>query len=113
MPRKTEKMNEQAGGEANVPPKKAQPTLVITQSQRISYDELMKRPKAQLIKELLTVPDNQTRFVLDVVDQTQQGKDIIAVMNRLHAADPNALKAVSGILGSLARLVAERSSDRS
>ena len=113
MPRKTEKMDEQAGGEANVPPQKAAPTLVVTQSQRISYDELMKRPKAQLIKDMLTVPDNSTRFVLDVVDQTQQGKDIITLMNRLDAADPNTLTAVSEILGSLARLIAERPSGRS
>jgi hypothetical protein len=113
MPKKTEKMTEQAGGKVNVPRQKTQPTLVVTQSQKISYDELMKRPKAQLIKELLTVPDNRARFVLDVVDQTRQGKDIITLMNRLEAADPNTLKAVSEILGSLARIVAECPSDRS
>jgi ABC-type phosphate transport system auxiliary subunit len=65
----------------------------------------MKVPKAQLIKDKLTVPENRTRFILDIDNQTQRGKDIIALMNRLQAEDPKANKAVDEILAALADLV--------
>jgi hypothetical protein len=82
-----------------------QSIIMVAQSRTISYDDLMKLPKAQLIKEMLTIPENRTRFILDVDEQTQQGKDLVAVMNRLQSGDPNATRAVSEILASLACLV--------
>ncbi len=83
------------------------PTITVVEADKRPSDELMKLPKAQIIRTMVA-PENKTRFVIDVDNRTTKGKGIIALLESLRDGDVAALKAFSEILGALAGMVAKK-----
>jgi hypothetical protein len=81
-------------------------TITVIRGERTSHDELMKLPKAQIVRNM-AIPENRVRYLIDVDDRTKQGTRIIALMDKLCDNDANALTTVSEILGALANMVAK------
>ncbi len=94
------------GGRVSRP---AASTITVIEADTRSYDELMKPPKAQLVREMV-VPANKRRFIIDVDDQTRKGKRIIALLESLRDGDKAAIKEVAEVLESLAGAGAKRPS---
>jgi hypothetical protein len=82
-------------------------TITVTEGDKRTYDELMKLPKAQIIRGM-SIPENKTRFMVDVNNKTKKGKSIIAVMESLRNGDAAAIKKVSETLEALATIVAKK-----
>ncbi len=85
----------------------AVPTLTVIEGDKRSYDDLMKLPKAQIIRNM-SIPANKTRFIVDVNNKTKKGKTIIALMESLRDGDAAAIKKVTEILEDLASMVAKK-----
>ena len=82
-------------------------TITVAEGDKRTYDELMKLPKAQIIRGMST-PENKTRFLVDVNNKTKKGKTIIALMESLRYGDAAAIKKVTEALESLAITVAKK-----
>ncbi len=86
-------------------------TITVIEADNTPSNEMMKLPKAQIIRQM-SIPDNKTRFFVDVDNRTKQGKQIIALMDSLREGNTTALKTVTDILGALAGMVAEKAIPR-
>jgi len=82
-------------------------TITVAEGDKRPFDDLMKLPKAQIIREM-SIPENKTRFVVDVNNKTKKGKTIIALMESLRDGDAAAIKKVTETLESLATMVAKK-----
>jgi hypothetical protein len=82
-------------------------TISVLDGDKTPREELMKTPKAYVIDKM-AIPVDKTRFLLDVDNQTTQGKQIIALMEGLRDGDVAALKAFTEILGALSMIVAKK-----
>ena len=82
-------------------------TITVTEGDKRTYDQLMKLPKAQIIRGM-SIPENKTRFMVDVNSKTKKGKTIIALMESLRDGDAAAIKKVSETLEALATIVAKK-----
>jgi hypothetical protein len=82
-------------------------TIRVAEADKRPYDALMKLPKAQIIREM-SIPENKTRFMVDVNNKTKKGKRIIAVMESLRDGDAAAIKKVTETLEALATMVAKK-----
>jgi hypothetical protein len=85
----------------------AVPTIIVVEGDKRPSEELMKLPKAQIIRNM-AIAENKTRFMVDVDSQSKQGKRIIALMESLRDGNAAAIKTVTGILEALAGVVAEK-----
>jgi len=81
-------------------------TIAVLEGDKTPHDELMKLPKAQIIRSM-AVPENKARFMVDVDKQSIQGKRIIALMERLRDGDAVLTETVAEILGALANIAAK------
>ncbi|MDQ1239742.1 MAG: hypothetical protein QG577_1928 [Thermodesulfobacteriota bacterium] len=79
-------------------------TIKVIDGDRTPHDQLMKLPKAQIIRQM-SIPDHTTRFIVDVDNQTKPGKRIIALMESLRDGNATTTKIVTEILGALANVV--------
>jgi len=82
-------------------------TITVAEGDKRPYDDLMKLPKAQIISEM-SIPENKTRFMVDVNNKTKKGKTIIALMESLRDGDAAAIKKVTETLEALATMVANK-----
>jgi hypothetical protein len=82
-------------------------TITVVGGDKTPREELMKLPKAQIVRSM-AIPENKTRFMVDVDDRTTQGKGIIALMESLGAGDATAIKTVTEILGALAGMLTKK-----
>jgi hypothetical protein len=85
----------------------AVPTITVVQGDKRPSEELMKLPKAQIVREMST-PEDRTRFVVDVNNRTKKGQRIIAFMESLGDGDAAAIKKVTETLEGLATMVAKK-----
>jgi hypothetical protein len=85
----------------------AVPTLMVLEGDKRSSEELMKLPKAQVVREM-SIPEDRTRFMVDVNNQTKKGQRIIALMEGLRDGDAAAIKKVTETLEGLVTLVAKK-----
>lgn len=85
------------------------PTITVLEADKRPHDELMKLPKAQILREM-AVPENKTRFMVDVDNQTAQGKQIIGLMEFFGRGDAVTIKTFTEILRALAGMVAKKAS---
>lgn len=85
----------------------AEPTITVVEGDKRSPEELMKLPKAQIVREMST-PKDRTRFMVDVDSQSKQGKRIISLMESLLDGNAAATKTVTEILGALAGMVVKK-----
>ncbi len=83
------------------------PTVTVVEGDKRPSDELMKLPKAQIIRSV-AVPENKARFIVDVDNRTARGKGIIALMQSLVDGDAAASRAVTEILGALAEILPKK-----
>ena len=83
------------------------PTITVADGDKRPYDDLMKLPKAQIIRNM-SIPENKTRFMVDVSNSTKKGKRIIALMEALRDGDAAAIKKVTEVLEDLAGTVAKK-----
>lgn len=84
----------------------AVPMMTVVEGDKRPSEDLMKLPKAQIVRNIV-VPVNKTRFIVDVDNQSKQGKRIIALMESLRDGNLAVTKTVAEILGALAGMVAE------
>jgi hypothetical protein len=84
-------------------------TITVAEADRRSYDDLMKLPKAQIIREM-SIAENKRRFMVDVNNKSKKGKTIIALMESLRDGDAAAIKKVTESLEALATMVAKKPS---
>jgi hypothetical protein len=82
-------------------------TITVSEVDKRPHDDLMKLPKAQIIRDM-SIPENKTRFMVDVNNKSKKGKTIIALMESLRDGDAAAIKKVSETLEALATIVAEK-----
>jgi len=82
-------------------------TIKVIDADKTPHDQLMKLPKAQIIRQM-SLPDNATRFIVDVDNQTKVGKKIIALMESLRDGNKTTTKMVVEILGALANAVEKK-----
>jgi len=82
-------------------------TITVIDGDKTPHDELMKLPKAQIVRSM-AIPENKTRFMVDVDNRTTQGKGIIALMGSLRDGDTAAIKTVTEILGALAGMLTKK-----
>lgn len=82
-------------------------TIKVVDADRTPHDQLMKLPKAQILRQM-SIPDNVTRFVVDVDNQTKVGKKIIALMESLRDGNKTTTKVVIEILGALATAIEKK-----
>jgi hypothetical protein len=82
-------------------------TITVVEGDKRPYDDLMKLPKAQIIREI-SIPGNKTRFIVDVNNKTKKGKTIIALMESLRDGNAAAIKKVTETLEALATMVAKK-----
>jgi hypothetical protein len=82
-------------------------TIRVAEADKRPYDALMKLPKAQIIREM-SIPENKTRFMVDVNNKSKKGKTIIALMESLRDSDRVAIKKVTEALAELATTVAKK-----
>jgi hypothetical protein len=87
---------------------KAVSTVTVAEGDKRTYEALMKLPKAQIIRDM-SIPENKTRFMVDVNNKTKKGKSIIALMQSLRDGDAAAIKKVTETLEALATMVAKKS----
>jgi len=78
--------------------------ITVVEGYKTPHDELMKLPKAQIIREM-SVPNNKTRFMVDVDNQTKQGMRILALMESLRDGNAATTKTVTEILAALGNMV--------
>jgi hypothetical protein len=83
-------------------------TITVAEGDKRTYDALMKLPKAQIIRDM-SIPENRTRFIVDVNNKTKKGKTIIALMESLRDGDAAAIKKLTETLEDLATMVAKKS----
>jgi hypothetical protein len=83
------------------------PTITVVEGDKRPSDELMKLPKAYLVRDM-AIPEDKTRFMVDVNNQTKKGQRIIALMESLRDGDAAAIKRVTETLEELATLVAKK-----
>jgi hypothetical protein len=83
------------------------PTITVVQGDKRPSEELMKLPKAQIVREM-SVPEDRTRFVVDVNNRTKKGQRIIALMESLSDGDASAIKKVTETLEGLASMVTKK-----
>jgi hypothetical protein len=83
------------------------PTITVVEGDKRSSEELMKLPKAQIVREM-SISEDRTRFMVDVDNQSKQGKRIITLMESLCDGNAAAIKTITGILEALAGMVAEK-----
>lgn len=108
MAKKPENKPKEAAAKKLVPaPSARRPVITVVEGDKTPHDELMKLPKAQILRNM-SAPPNTARFVLDVDNQGTLGKKIIALMDSLGTGDPGAIKTVSEILGALANIVSKK-----
>ena len=86
-------------------------TITVVEADRTPHDDLMKLPKAQIVRTL-AIPEHRSRYLIDVDNQTKQGKRIIALMDSLCENDRNTVATVAEILGALARMVTKTSTSK-
>ena len=104
MPKKAEvKSSEKIKKPAPAPPSRPA-AITVVEADRTPHDDLMKLPKAQIVRTL-AIPEHRSRYLIDVDNQTKQGKSIIVLMNSLCENDRNNVATVAEILGALARIV--------
>jgi hypothetical protein len=82
-------------------------TITVAEGDKRTYDELMKLPKAQIIRDMST-PENKTRFTVDVNNKSKKGKTIIALMKSLRDGDAAAIQKVTETLEVLATMVTKK-----
>jgi len=82
-------------------------TITVAEGDKRPYDDLMKLPKAQIIREM-SIPEDKTRFLVDVNSKTKKGKTIISLMESLRDGDAVAIKKVTEALEALATMVAKK-----
>jgi hypothetical protein len=82
-------------------------TITVVEGDKRPVDELMKLPKAYIVRDM-AIPENKTRFMVDVNNRTQKGQRIIALMESLRDGDAAAVKKVTETLEGLATLVAKK-----
>jgi len=82
-------------------------TIKVVEGDKRPSDELMKLPKAQIIREM-SVPEDMKRFMVDVNNKTKKGKTIIALLERLRDGDAAAIKEVTKTLEDLATMMAKK-----
>jgi hypothetical protein len=82
-------------------------TIRVAEGDKRTYDELMKLPKAQIIRDM-SIPENKTRFMVDVNNKSKKGKAIIALMESLRDGDAGAIKKVTEALEAQATMVAKK-----
>jgi hypothetical protein len=82
-------------------------TITVAEGDKRTYDALMKLPKAQIIRDM-SIPENKTRFMVDVNNKTKKGKTIIALMESLRDGDAAAIKKVTEALEAVATMVAKK-----
>ena len=85
----------------------AGPTIMVVDGDKRPSEELMKLPKAQIVREI-SIPKDRTRFMVDVDNQSKQGKRIISLMESLRDGNAAATKTVTEILGALAEMVVKK-----
>jgi hypothetical protein len=85
----------------------AVPTITVVQGDKRPSEDLMKLPKAQIVREM-SIPENRTRFMMDVNNQTKKGQRIIALMESLSDGDVAAIKKVTETLEGLATMGAKK-----
>jgi dihydroorotate dehydrogenase len=83
-------------------------TVTVAEADKTPHDELMKLPKAQIVREKMSIPENKTRFMVDVNNKTKKGKTIIALMESLRDGDAAAIEKVTEALEALATVVAKK-----
>jgi len=83
------------------------PTMAVTDGDKRSSEQLMKLPKGEIVRHI-AIPENISRFVVDLDNRSKQGKSIIALMESLRDGNAAAIKAVTEILGSLAGMVGKK-----
>jgi hypothetical protein len=101
------KMPEKGASGSSAP----RPTVTVADGDIRSYDDLMKLPKAQIVRTM-SAPENKARYIVDVDKQTSLGKKIIALMDSLRSEDMVAIRAVSEILGALGNMVAKKTASK-
>jgi hypothetical protein len=105
------KKSEAKGAERTKKASNASPTvaqiITVVEGDKTPHDELMKLPKAQIVRSM-AVPENKTRFLVDVDNQTTRGKMIVALMETLCDGNAAAINTVTGILEALAGMVVEK-----
>ncbi len=82
-------------------------TITVAEADKRPYDDLMKLPKAQIIRDM-SIPENKTRFMVDVNNKTKKGKTIIALMESLRDGDAAAIKKVTEALEAQATMVTKK-----
>jgi hypothetical protein len=82
-------------------------TITVLEGEKTPKEELMKLPKAQIVRSM-AIPKNRARFVVDVDNRTKQGKSIIALMGSLRSRNAAMTKAVTDILGALGNMVGKK-----
>ena len=82
-------------------------TITVAEGDKRTYDELMKLPKAQIIRDM-SIPENKTRFMVDVHNKSKKGKAIIALMESLCEGDAAAIKKVTETLEAIATMVGNK-----
>jgi len=82
-------------------------TITVAEGDKTPHDDLMKLPKAQIIRDM-SIPENKTRFMVDVNNETKKGKQIIALMESLRDGDAAAIKKVTETLEALATIVTKK-----
>lgn len=92
-------------------PAARRPVITVAQADKTPHDELMKLPKAQILRNM-SAPPNTARFILDVDNQATLGKKIIALMDSLGSGDPGTVKTVGEILGALANIVPKKAAPK-
>jgi hypothetical protein len=108
MAKKPGKMGAEGTKKADRASAPAVQTVSVVEGDTRSYDELMKPPKAQLVRQM-AIPANKRRFIIDVDNRTRKGKRIIALMESLRDGDKAAIKKVTEILETLAGTGAKKS----
>lgn len=75
-------------------------TITVGEADHRSSGELMKLPKAEILRNM-AIPENKTRFVLDIDNQSKQGKRIISLMENLRDGNVAATGTVTEVLAAL------------
>lgn len=78
-------------------------TITVGAGDQRPSEALMKLPKAEIIRNM-AIPENKTRFMVDIDNESKQGKRIIALMENLRDGNAAVAKTVTEILSALSTM---------